>query len=1180
MNNDEASKETKAQFESLEKRILFDLQRTLKDTNNNKDESKLLLTKPLKPPQDILDQPQQTKDASSLIHKLFKSEQYKTLYQSPLLDNKNDSHILHTDINVNTNPTELNDVHSLSESKKKIKDVVNIVSPLLSSSLFNVNNSTLTSNSNNSSVNLAHKLKKLLQSKTNESSSKLNVNGGNKDNKSNNDRDRGENGCESKGDNVLSETIHNDNKQCNDLFKSKFHSKMNTSSDIFKLSLIPLSNDSTSTNNTNNSKQPLGHSSQKSSPLDTDVHALFNNIHQQQQHKASTASSTTTTVKNILELIKQKKPQSNQLQRSFECEQQTTVPPPNQSLSNIKQLFLNKEPHQLKPEEEQKIRERVRKEQEHKLKLEAEKRRKALEDELRIKHEHESQQHQPQLQPQVQTEQPQQEEQTASKDENDRKQREATRKLLLEELRKEVTKEITESVKKEFEEKVKKQQERLEEKEKVIIEREKEANDKLHQSQSQLDNTQTTDDEDKRVKQTLFKTASINSNNNSNSNSNQPQILSINTDDQPFTSSSTSSINANLLRKPYHKKQNHVIIYSKKPGLRGRSAEKAQSKNFTLNTNNNNSSLNNTYLYCNNNISTQHYVQKNYNNGVINNYQYIEQYNYNTFNTNSNNNVYTNYNTTTNTYRYDYDMNPLSTANTMTSSSRYLHTSPTTHMNINIVDNTNDSSSNSNINTTTNNNTITSSSSTYNTYVHPYQYTAPPSSIYNLYQPPPSMQTTNMCRPSSPQQYDCLSINFEDLLLFEQKLMDIYRDYTYNKPMTNECFEWWNYYFNCSLFKQLEKTFKNEIARFIVQESIYYQLLSIIICYDVSSKPFVYDQVKVMIKPILIYNHHNLILIYQYILSKVPKESMNNIWVKKLSNLIYAVKSSSRNEMNPDMLFMSAPHVYNVNFTEVDKIEFITRSITGNIRILLKNYPPGNTTDILVSLFKTLKHKTYEEINDIFLSKILRVDNPNGSVLASVVLRENAFFATMEAPYLKNPSVRPYTLVLDLDETIIHFKINEHNGNEGILQVRPGIQEFLSTLGQYYEIVIFTAATQDYADLLIEGLEENTFYFDYKLYRQHTIIIGNNFVKDLTRLGRALDKVIIVDNMPQNFRLQKENGIHIRPFWGDDAQDTALIELLPILVNIAKEGGDVRKSLKKYKDEIMHKVTMNQKESS
>jgi hypothetical protein len=63
--------------------------------------------------------------------------------------------------------------------------------------------------------------------------------------------------------------------------------------------------------------------------------------------------------------------------------------------------------------------------------------------------------------------------------------------------------------------------------------------------------------------------------------------------------------------------------------------------------------------------------------------------------------------------------------------------------------------------------------------------------------------------------------------------------------------------------------------------------------------------------------------------------------------------------------------------------------------------------------------------------------------------------------------------------------------------------------------------------------------------------------------------------MPQNFRLQKDNGINIRAFWGEDPYDTALIELTPILENIAKEGGDVRKGLAKYRDDIVKKVTSN-----
>jgi CTD small phosphatase-like protein 2 len=61
--------------------------------------------------------------------------------------------------------------------------------------------------------------------------------------------------------------------------------------------------------------------------------------------------------------------------------------------------------------------------------------------------------------------------------------------------------------------------------------------------------------------------------------------------------------------------------------------------------------------------------------------------------------------------------------------------------------------------------------------------------------------------------------------------------------------------------------------------------------------------------------------------------------------------------------------------------------------------------------------------------------------------------------------------------------------------------------------------------------------------------------------------------MPQNFRLQKENGIYIRTFYGEDPDDTALTDLIPILINIAKEKKDVRKSLLKYRDEILRKIS-------
>ena len=152
-------------------------------------------------------------------------------------------------------------------------------------------------------------------------------------------------------------------------------------------------------------------------------------------------------------------------------------------------------------------------------------------------------------------------------------------------------------------------------------------------------------------------------------------------------------------------------------------------------------------------------------------------------------------------------------------------------------------------------------------------------------------------------------------------------------------------------------------------------------------------------------------------------------------------------------------------------------------------------------------------------------------------------------------------------------KLNMNNQNEGILKVRPGIIEFLENVGRFYEIVIFTAATQEYADTLIDEIEEDKIYFDYRLYRQHTIIINNEFVKDLRRIGRPLDKMIIVDNMPQNFRLQKENGIFIKAFWGNDQNDKALFYLGEILEEIAVKFQDVRNGIVMYKDDIMNKVT-------
>ena len=66
---------------------------------------------------------------------------------------------------------------------------------------------------------------------------------------------------------------------------------------------------------------------------------------------------------------------------------------------------------------------------------------------------------------------------------------------------------------------------------------------------------------------------------------------------------------------------------------------------------------------------------------------------------------------------------------------------------------------------------------------------------------------------------------------------------------------------------------------------------------------------------------------------------------------------------------------------------------------------------------------------------------------------------TPDAPYLPAMvDTYKYCLVLDLDETLVHYM---EIGNEGTFLTRPGCDKFLTEMAEIYEIVIFTAAMQD-----------------------------------------------------------------------------------------------------------------------
>lgn len=63
----------------------------------------------------------------------------------------------------------------------------------------------------------------------------------------------------------------------------------------------------------------------------------------------------------------------------------------------------------------------------------------------------------------------------------------------------------------------------------------------------------------------------------------------------------------------------------------------------------------------------------------------------------------------------------------------------------------------------------------------------------------------------------------------------------------------------------------------------------------------------------------------------------------------------------------------------------------------------------------------------------------------------------------------------------------------------------------------------------------------------------------------------MIDNIPENFRLQPNNGLWIRT-WNEEIRDSQLVDLCKILKDmIMIQPTDVRHQIKKIKDELAKK---------
>ena len=163
-------------------------------------------------------------------------------------------------------------------------------------------------------------------------------------------------------------------------------------------------------------------------------------------------------------------------------------------------------------------------------------------------------------------------------------------------------------------------------------------------------------------------------------------------------------------------------------------------------------------------------------------------------------------------------------------------------------------------------------------------------------------------------------------------------------------------------------------------------------------------------------------------------------------------------------------------------------------------------------------------------------------------------------PYIKTKMAKKFCMVLDIDETITHT-LKLPMGDYFL--VRPGVQDFLNEMKNYFEIIIFTSSPKNYADNILDKIDLDGEFIKYRLYRRHAIYENGDCVKKLSMIGRDLKKIVFVDILKSNAKYNPNNLYHIKS-WYSDIEDNELIKLKDKLKDIVTCGvydDDITKGL-------------------
>lgn len=180
---------------------------------------------------------------------------------------------------------------------------------------------------------------------------------------------------------------------------------------------------------------------------------------------------------------------------------------------------------------------------------------------------------------------------------------------------------------------------------------------------------------------------------------------------------------------------------------------------------------------------------------------------------------------------------------------------------------------------------------------------------------------------------------------------------------------------------------------------------------------------------------------------------------------------------------------------------------------------------------------------------------------------------------IKSELRHKHTLVLDLDETLVHVEFEgESNSATSACEsyatsfydkesevdvnltviLRPGVRQFLEEASKCFELGIFTASIREYADAILNILDPNKTIFSFRLCRESCIKLGHAYIKDLRIItDRSMANIVILDNSIYSYANQLSNGVLINSFYNNH-NDRELINIIGYLTEFLVKSDDIR----------------------